>query len=110
MLKFVLHLSISKSFILLILVLLACVNVHAQLFGGETSANLSNDTITYIDAADSISQSFLKSDTLNLDSLDDGPKLVMRNYNHRQQIIVGSVVMSCIAIMLVFLNNYNPRR
>lgn len=37
-------------------------------------------------------------------------RYVKREYNHRQQVIVGSVVMLCIALTLVGMNNYNPRR
>lgn len=35
--------------------------------------------------------------------------VVQHSFNHRQQIITGSVVMSCLAMMLVIMNNYNPR-
>jgi hypothetical protein len=35
---------------------------------------------------------------------------VIRNYNHREQVIVGSVVMLSLALMLVSMNNYNPKR
>jgi len=39
-----------------------------------------------------------------------GPKLTIRNYDHKQQVIVGGVVMLCIGLVLVANNNYNPRR
>lgn len=35
--------------------------------------------------------------------------VVKHSFNHRQQIITGSVVMTCLAMMLVIMNNYNPR-
>ena len=35
--------------------------------------------------------------------------VVKHNFNHRQQIITGSVVMTCLALMMVVMNNYNPR-
>ncbi len=38
------------------------------------------------------------------------PEYVMREYNHREQLIVGSVVMLCIALAMVMMNNYNPMR
>lgn len=38
------------------------------------------------------------------------PEYVMREYDHRQQVIVGSVVMICVAIAMVMMNNYNPTR
>ncbi len=38
------------------------------------------------------------------------PAYVMREYDHRQQLVVGSVVMLCIALAMVMMNNYNPMR
>ncbi len=38
------------------------------------------------------------------------PEYVMREYDHRQQLVVGSVVMLCIALAMVMMNNYNPMR
>lgn len=35
--------------------------------------------------------------------------VVRHSFNHRQQIITGSVVMTCLALMMVIMNNYNPR-
>lgn len=39
----------------------------------------------------------------------DSIKVVKHNFNHREQIITGSVVMICFALVLVTMNNYNPR-
>ena len=41
---------------------------------------------------------------------EENPSYVKREYNHRQQVIVGSVVMICIAVAMVLMNNYNPKR
>lgn len=35
--------------------------------------------------------------------------VVKHQFHHREQIITGSVVMTCLALMLVVMNNYNPR-
>lgn len=35
--------------------------------------------------------------------------VVKHRFNHREQIITGSVVMTCLALMMVVMNNYNPR-
>ena len=50
------------------------------------------------------------------DSLAKGPKsrsdsviVVKHHFNHREQIITGSVIMTCLALMMVAMNNYNPR-
>ena len=41
---------------------------------------------------------------------EEDPKYIKRDYNHRQQVIVGSVVMICVAVAMVLMNNYNPKR
>ena len=38
------------------------------------------------------------------------PEYVMRDYNHREQVIVGVSVMLCVALAIVMMNNYNPSR
>jgi len=37
-------------------------------------------------------------------------KYQKREFNHTQQMVVGSVIMFCVALSLVAMNNYNPRR
>ena len=39
----------------------------------------------------------------------DSVIVVKHSFNHREQIITGSVIMTCLAVMLVAMNNYNPR-
>lgn len=41
---------------------------------------------------------------------EENPTYVKREYDHKQQVIVGSVVMFCIALAMVLMNNYNPKR
>ena len=41
---------------------------------------------------------------------EENPSYVKREYNHRQQVIVGSVVMLCVVVAMVLMNNYNPKR
>ena len=41
---------------------------------------------------------------------EENPIYVKREYNHREQVIVGSVVMLCVALAMVLMNNYNPTR
>ncbi len=36
-------------------------------------------------------------------------KIVKHDFNHREQIITGSVIMACLAMIMVTMNNYNPR-
>lgn len=41
---------------------------------------------------------------------EEEPSYIKRDYDHKQQVIVGSVVMFCIALAMVLMNNYNPKR
>ncbi len=42
-------------------------------------------------------------------SRSDSVQVVKHGFNHREQIITGSVVMTCLALIMVTMNNYNPR-
>lgn len=35
--------------------------------------------------------------------------IAKHQFNHREQIVTGSVIMACLIGILVFMNNYNPR-
>lgn len=41
---------------------------------------------------------------------EENPSYIKRDYNHTQQVVVGSVVMFCVALAMVLMNNYNPKR
>lgn len=73
-----------------------------------------------LDAADSLQQvrgwersepsadTTMASPSEPLDPLER-PKYVVRNFDHKEQVITGSIIMSCLALMMVTMNNYNPR-
>jgi hypothetical protein len=42
-------------------------------------------------------------------SRSDSVIVVKHSFNHREQIITGSVIMTCLILMMVTMNNYNPR-
>jgi hypothetical protein len=42
-------------------------------------------------------------------SRSDTVLVVKHSFNHKEQIITGSVIMTCLALMMVTMNNYNPR-
>lgn len=42
-------------------------------------------------------------------SRTDSLIVVKHSFEHREQIITGSVIMSCLMLMMVAMNNYNPR-
>lgn len=55
-------------------------------------------------------------DSLRADSLSarrgsraDTTLIIKHHFNHRQQIITGSVIMACMAAIVVVMNNYNPQ-
>lgn len=39
----------------------------------------------------------------------DTTLIVKHRFNHRQQIIAGSAIMASLAMVMVVMNNYNPR-
>ena len=41
---------------------------------------------------------------------EENPSYVKREYDHRQQVVVGSVIMFCVALAMDLMNNYNPKR
>ena len=41
---------------------------------------------------------------------EDDPKHNVHEYNYKQQVIVGGVVMFCVALAMIANNNYNPKR
>ena len=41
---------------------------------------------------------------------EENPSYVKREYDHKQQVVVGSVIMFCVALAMVLMNNYNPKR
>lgn len=55
------------------------------------------------------------ADTLEGDTLDprlsraDTARVVRHHFNHRRQIIAGSVIMASLAGIMAIMNNYNPR-
>lgn len=56
-------------------------------------------------------QDSILTDTLSLQEKNEyNPAYTKREYNHKEQVIVGSVVMLCVALAMVLMNNYNPKR
>ncbi len=41
---------------------------------------------------------------------EENPSYVKREYDHKQQVVVGSVIMFCVALAMILMNNYNPKR
>ncbi len=39
----------------------------------------------------------------------DSVVIVKHHFNHREQIITGSVIMTCLVSMMAIMNNYNPK-
>jgi len=41
---------------------------------------------------------------------EQNPKHNVHEYNYKQQVIVGGVVMFCVALAMIANNNYNPKK
>ena len=48
-------------------------------------------------------------DTAKAKSRADSVVIIKHSFDHRRQIITGSVVMTCLLAVLAIMNNYNPR-
>ena len=72
-----------------------------------STLNLSKDEIAEICGIDSTK--LAQGPTLQ-ELNEEDPKYIKREYDHRQQVVVGSVVMLCVAPAMVLMNNYNPKR
>ena len=68
----------------------------------------SNDSIQ----ADTLLQQIkpIKADTLARDTTKTDTSIIVRHdFNHKEQVIVGGVVMASLVLILVSLNNWNPK-
>jgi len=72
-----------------------------------SSLNMSDEQIEKVFGVDSTK--LAKGPTLQ-EINEENPSYVKREYDHKQQVVVGSVVMFCVALAMVLMNNYNPKR
>ena len=72
-----------------------------------SSLNMSDEQIEKVFGVDSTK--LAKGPTLQ-ELNEENPSYVKREYDHKQQVVVGSVVMFCVALAMVLMNNYNPKR
>jgi hypothetical protein len=79
----------------------------------------SNDELDWSEDADTKAESegelWLDGDSLALDSAEiqhqlSQTKFVIRDFNHKEQVITGGVIMLCIILIMTSVNNYNPRQ
>jgi hypothetical protein len=107
-------LSLSKRlfFAVLLALFLAVPAVAADKLDKYDSAYVSTLNMTDEEAAElyGIDSTKLNQGPTLQELNEENPTYVKREYNHRQQVIVGSVVMLCVAVAMVLMNNYNPKR
>ena len=72
-----------------------------------STLNMSDEQIEKVFGVDSTK--LAKGPTLQ-EINEENPSYVKREYDHKQQVVVGSVVMFCVALAMVLMNNYNPKR
>ena len=72
-----------------------------------STLNMSDEQIEKVFGVDSTK--LAKGPTLQ-EINETNPSYVKREYDHKQQVVVGSVVMFCVALAMVLMNNYNPKR
>lgn len=72
-----------------------------------STLNMSDDEIAELYGVDSTK---LATGPTLQELNEENPSYVKREYDHKQQVIVGSVIMLCVAVAMVLMNNYNPKR
>ncbi|MCQ2093067.1 MAG: hypothetical protein MJY85_10365 [Fibrobacter sp.] len=72
-----------------------------------STLNMSDAEIAEICGLDSAT--LAKGPTLQQLNEED-PSYIKREYDHKQQVVVGGVIMLCVALAMVLMNNYNPKR
>jgi len=108
--------TLSKSKRLVIAFLLLCalaapsfaVNKLDKSDSSYTSTlNMTDEQIEKVFGVDSTK---LKQGPTLQELNEENPSYVKREYDHKQQVVVGSVIMFCVALAMVLMNNYNPKR
>ncbi len=56
-----------------------------------------------------LTDSTIVGDSTILAEEDRQPQYIEREYNHKEQVITGGVIMLCIGMILVTSNNFNPK-
>mgnify|MGYP003311092654 CR=1 FL=1 len=69
--------------------------------------NMSDEEIATICGIDSVA--LAQGPTLQQLN-EENPSYIKREYDHKQQVVVGGVIMLCVALAMVLMNNYNPKR
>jgi len=75
---------------------------EAQAFLQESQAAFSADS--------SATDGSYNSDLSPQQKFEENPKHNVHEYDYKQQVIVGGVVMFCVALAMIANNNYNPKR
>ena len=106
------HLMPRSLCIFLLLFALAIPAAAADKLDKYDSAYVSTLNMTDEEAAElyGVDSTKLKQGPTLQELNEENPTYVKRDYNHRQQVVVGSVVMLCVALAMVLMNNYNPKR
>lgn len=101
----------------LALVLLFCLMIPCSLLAADKldkydSAYVSTLNMTDAEIAETygVDSSKISTEPTLQELNEENPSYVKRDYDHKQQVIVGSVIMFCVALAMVLMNNYNPKR
>ncbi len=99
--------SLRNTFFISLLLIIALSNLYSQKNWNGAKSSRSGSTPTNSPYESAEEYSFRDSSAIDTTKQ---AKYVKRDYNHKEQVIVGSSIMAFIAVMLVAMNNYNPKR
>ncbi|GHV15928.1 hypothetical protein AGMMS49938_15260 [Fibrobacterales bacterium] len=76
----------------------------------ETQAMLQETTQNAVPNDSLATENSYNSDLTPQQRFEENPKHNIHEYDYKQQVIVGGVVMLCVALAMILNNNYNPKR
>jgi len=98
---------------LILSILLVAVPLFAQQADGEPFSEaqaMMQETVRTAPPDDTVVEDYYNENLNPQQRFEENPKHNVHEYNYKQQVVVGGVVMFCVALAMIANNNYNPKR
>ena len=83
------------------------ISIAARMGGGDPDSI--SQVGAWAEAEPGAKDSVSESGGLAVETKKDPPKYIQRDFDHKEQVVVGSAMMACLALIMVTMNNYNPK-
>jgi len=97
----------------LLSILLIAVPLFAQQAEGEPFSEaqaMLQESVQATAPEETVVEDYYNDNLTPQQRFEENPKFNVHEYNYKQQVIVGGVVMFCVALAMIANNNYNPKR